>query len=172
MEAAKIGCRYRRVGVRETLCGCMIRHDSSSRHMAVLAVLLVVVPCAQSAGSVCGPAFAGSAPRQIMFRSCAKHVVGTASSRVLHPAASTFGARCVHRLAMLENGGAGERLRKLAESLQAGEGATGVPANHVLHQALSDVTIADFGAAAAGWPRCYRSTRIVVKVCDPSCSHS
>lgn len=144
----------------------MERADSH-HHVAVLAILLATaLPCARSAESNDVQAFAGSAARWMTLVS--RHEVK--SKRNLHPTAA--GRRSARLVAMSEHAGGGGPLRVLVESLQAGVGSTSVAASDLLHQALAGVTLADFGAAAAGWPRCYRSTRIAVKVFAPSCPNS
>jgi len=52
------------------------------------------------------------------------------------------------------------RLAELASPCAHGEGTL----DEAVRTAVAGITLADFGAAAAGWTRCYRSTRIVLKV--------
>ena len=145
----------------------MVGRVGSRHHAAVLAILFATaLPCAQSAESNDVQAFAGSSARWMTLVSRRE----VKSKRKLQPTAA--GRRTARLVAMSEDAGGGRPLRVLVESLHAGAGSTSVAASDLLRQTLAGVTLADFGAAAAGWPRCYRSTRIAVKVFAISCPNS
>jgi hypothetical protein len=140
--SANVWNKSRHLFAQSSLAGQM-------RACTLLALLLASLPRPSDGHA---PAFVPSASRPWGRSPC----IGQAS-RLLR------GARFA---AMTGHAAASVPLRRLADLSQAGPEAEGT-VSEIVRAALAGVTIADFGAAAAGWPRCYRSTRVVVKVRAP-----
>jgi hypothetical protein len=63
-------------------------------------------------------------------------------------------------------------LRRLAEISKSHAGqSSGVNTDNALRTALAGISLTDFGLQAAGWARCYRSTRIVIQVASATSLH-
>ena len=63
-------------------------------------------------------------------------------------------------------------LRRLAEISKSHAGqSSGVNTDNALRTALAGISLLDFGLRAAGWARCYRSTRIVIQVASATSLH-
>jgi hypothetical protein len=73
---------------------------------------------------------------------------------------------------LVNEGVAPPALRRLAEISKSHAGqSSGVNTDNALRTALTGISLTDFGLQAAGWARCYRSTRIVIQVASATSLH-
>ena len=134
--------------------------------------LLAGMANAEVSRAVSAPAFAGSL---VSFKphgpSPWRTVLGIRRPKILAAAAPVPQRRAAavpHRRTKLHMTEVGAASTALSPGLQRLAGLSGGLARgdeeKAVRDVLKNVNLADFGAAADGWPRCYRSTRIVLLV--------
>ena len=128
-------------------------------HGAMLALVLASAGVVADAAADSGVAFAAT-PLSLSRRDAASHVRAPARPR----------GQCSMSTSPAALSGSPARLTRLVADLsQKRVEQAGGDTEDVLRTALADISLADFGAPADGWARCFRSTRIVLKV-RPRCN--